>query len=92
MMDTNTLVISKDNYKTSYDFEDAIKKAITLLLDANYIMTVSYEEAGLGIVRIDYEHADKSFGCDYPYWLSPEEFESVVRDCDKEGDDNTYED
>ena len=90
MMDNNTLVLRKDSYKTSYDFEDAIKKAITLLIDAEYIMTVSYEDAG--IARIDYNYADKSYGCDYPYWLSPEEFESVVEDCDKKGDDNTYED
>lgn len=85
MNDVNTITICKDTYKTQEDFENAIKKAIMVLLDNNYIMTVRYDEPGLGIVCIDYERDDQSFGCDYPYWLSPTEWESVV--FDDEGED-----
>jgi hypothetical protein len=49
-----------------------------VLLNNNYIMTVTYEEKGLGIVRIDYESVYQEFGAPYPYWLYPSEFESVV--------------
>lgn len=42
-------------------------------------MTVSYDEKGLGIVRIDYEDVDQSVGAPYPYWLTPEEAEDVIR-------------
>ena len=78
MSDINTLVICRDTYETQEDFENAIKKAVMVLLDNNYIMTVRYDEPGLGIVCIDYNSADESYGHHYPHWLSPTEWESVV--------------
>ena len=84
MTDINKIVICKDDYTTTEDWENAIKKAVMVLLDNNYIMTVRYDEKGLGIVAIEYNHSDQSFGCSYPYWLSPDEFESVVWDDEKE--------
>ena len=80
MNDVNRITICRDTYETQEDFENAIKKAVMVLLDNNYIMTVRYDEPGLGIVCIDYEYSDQSFGCDYPYWLSPTEWESVILD------------
>ena len=74
----NQLVICKEDYKTVQDWENAIKKAVMVLLDNNYIMTVKWDEKSLGFVAIEYEHDDRSFGCRYPYWLYPEEIESVV--------------
>lgn len=79
MNDVNTIVICRDTYTTQSDFQDAIRDAIMVLLNNDYIMTVSYDEKGLGIVRIDYEDADQSVGAPYPYWLTPEEAESVIR-------------
>ena len=76
----NQIVICKDEYKTQEDWQNAIKDAIMVLLNNNYIMTVRYDEKGLGIVVIDFNHDDQSFGCDYPYWLSPDEWESVIWD------------
>lgn len=78
MEKVNELVLCRDDYEESYEFEDAIHNAVMLLLNAGYIMTVKYDEKGLGIVAIEYEHADQSYGCRYPHWLSPEEFESIV--------------
>ena len=84
MNDVNGIVICREDYKSQEAFEDAIKKAVMVLLDNNYIMTVRYDEKGLGIVAIDFEHNDQSFGAPYPYWLTPEEWESVVYNDEEE--------
>lgn len=78
MNKVNELVICKDNFRSQEDFENAIKKAVTCLLDNNYVMTVRYDEKGLGIVCIDYNHVDRALGEDYPIWVSPEEAESII--------------
>ena len=83
MKKINSLVICKQNYKTKEEFEDAIKSAIMLLLNGNYVMTVKYDEKELGIVDIEFNYGDKEFGCEYPYWLLPEEEETVVYRDDK---------
>ena len=80
MNDINSIVICRDTYKSQEEFENAIKKAIMVLLDNNYIMTVRYDEPGLGIVNINYNYADQSYGCHYPFWLSPDEWDSVTWD------------
>lgn len=69
----NTIVVCKNKYNTQEEFENAIKRAILVLLENDYIMTVRYDEKGLGIVCIDYDYADQSLGDTYPYWLSPED-------------------
>lgn len=78
MHDVNTIVICKEDYETEDAFENAVKRAIMVLLENNYIMTVRWDEKGLGILCIEYEHDDMSFGGNYPYWLSPEEIECVM--------------
>lgn len=75
----NSVVICRDKYSSQEEFENAIRDAVMLLLNAEYIMTIRYDEKGLGIVVIDYNYSDQSFGDAYPYWLMPEEWESVVR-------------
>lgn len=80
MNKVNTITICKDQYKTQEDFENAIKKAVMVLLDNDYIMTVRYDEPGLGILCIDFDYADEQLGGPYPYWLSPEQWESVALD------------
>ena len=66
MNKVNSITICRDTYKTQEDFEDAIKKAIMVLLDNEYIMTVRYDEPGLGIVCIDFDHDDPQMGTPYP--------------------------
>lgn len=73
----NTLTLCRDKYKTEEEFTAAISTAIKLLLDAEYIMTVYYDEPGLGICCIEYESADRRTGAPYPYWLTNEEQELV---------------
>lgn len=76
MKKVNELVICKEDYESVKDFKNAVKKAIFVLLDNNYIMTVDCDE--MDIVVIHYDDAEKIYGDYYPYWLSPEEEESVV--------------
>lgn len=80
MNKVNKLVLCKEDYKTKEEFQSVIKDAIMLLLDAGYIMTVKYDadDKEMGIVVIDYDYANKEYGAAYPYWLYPEEEESVV--------------
>lgn len=77
MKRANELVICKDDYKTKEDFENAIKEAIMVLLNNNYIMTVRYDDKGIGIVSIEYNYAKEEYGDYYPRWLLPEEYETV---------------
>ena len=67
------------------EFENEIKKAVMLLLNANQIMTIRYDEKGLGIVAIEY--ADQSYSDYCPYWLLPDEIESVIFDEEREQND-----
>lgn len=80
MKDVNSIAICRDNFSTREEWANAIKTMVCALLDNNQIMTVRYDEPGLGIVVIEFNPNDQSFGCHYPYWLSPEEEESVVYD------------
>lgn len=78
MNKVNQIVICRDKYKSQEEFENAIKDAVLLLLNAEYVMTIRYDEKGLGIVVIDYNYDNQEYGDAYPYWLMPEELESIV--------------
>lgn len=84
MNKVNELILCRDEYNSQEEFEDEIKKAVMLLLNANQIMTIRYDEKGLGIVAIEYKYDDQSYSDYYPYWLSPEEIESVIYNEDRE--------
>ena len=84
MKDVNSIAICRDNYSSREEWENAIKKMVMCLLDNRQIMTVRYEEPGLGIVAIEFNHDDQSWGARYPYWLSPEEAESIIYDDERE--------
>ena len=85
MKDVNSIAIVRDNYSTREEWEDAIKKMVVALLDNRQIMTVYYDEPGLGIVTIEFESDRREWGCKYPYWLSPKEEESVIYSEDMNG-------
>lgn len=78
MNNVNQLVVCKEDYNSKEEFENAIKEAIMVLLNNNYIMTVKYDDRVFGIVLIEFEHNNIEWGCPHPYWLSPEEFDSVT--------------
>ena len=78
MNKVNSIVIVRDKFDSDEAFKNAIKDAILVLLENDYIMTVRYDEEG--IVVIDYDSADRKLGGVYPYWLSCGEYESIVWD------------
>ena len=80
MKNANHIAICKDNFSSREEWEDAIKKMIISLLDNRQIMTVCYDEPGLGIVVIEFNPDQQDWGCRYPYWLSPSEEESIIYD------------
>lgn len=80
MKDVNSIAICRDNYSTREEWENAIKAMVIALLENRQIMTVCYDEHGLGIVRIEFNPDRQEWGCHYPYWLSPYEEESIIYD------------
>lgn len=84
MKDVNSIAICRNNYSTKEEWEEAIKKMVMCLLDNRQIMTVRYDEPGLGIVVIEFNSDDQSWGEHYPYWLSPQEEESIIYDDERE--------
>lgn len=77
MKEVNCITFCKKNYKSEQEWKDAIAAAVMLLLEAEYIMTVRYDEKGLGIVCIDFESDKSERGGPYPYWLTSEEIEKI---------------
>ena len=73
----NNITICRENFKSNGAFKAAVSRAISVLLENNYIMTVRWDEKGLGILSIDFNYDDQSYGSKYPYWLLPEEIEQV---------------
>ena len=77
MNDTNQIVLCRDHYESQEDFENAIKNAVVLLLNAEYVMVVRYDEKGLGIVSIEFNYDNQELGSAYPHWLMPEDYEKI---------------
>ena len=77
MKKINNITICRHKYTKREDFENAVKTAVMLLLDAEYVMTIRYDEKGLGIVVIEYSPAEREYGYPYPYWLDPQK-EDVI--------------
>ena len=78
MNKVNSLIICRDKFDSKEEFENAIRDAIMVLLNNEYVMTVRYDECG--IVAIDFNYDNQEFGDAYPYWLMPEEWESIYFD------------
>lgn len=74
------IVFAKKEEETKEDFFNKIGEQLKLLLDSGYIAVVRYEEPGLGIVVIEYEHDDNLvyWGCAQPMWVTPEEGEGII--------------
>lgn len=80
MNKVNELVICKKDFETKEEFKQRLTEAITVLLESEYICKVKLDETN--IIVIEYEYADQSFGHPYPYWLTPEQCESIPLDDD----------
>ncbi len=61
-----------------------IGEVVRMLLKNNYLAVCRQED--FGIVVLDFEFADRDYGCDYPVWLSPSEEDTVIWDSDEAED------
>ena len=88
MKSVNSLVICRDKFNSEEAFNNAIRDAVMVLLENEYIMTVRYDDNNkeLGVVVIEYNYGTQEYGDAYPYWLLPEEWESVVWEDEREDD------
>lgn len=82
MNKVNELVLCTKDYETESEFQNKLSEAIMLLLGAGYICTVLEDE--VGIIVINYERDGHSYGSPYPYWLTPEQAESIPIGGEKE--------
>ena len=82
MNKVNELVICKKDFETKEEFKQRLTEAITILLESEYICTVRAE--GNDIIVIKYDYDDKVYGSPYPYWLTPEQVESIPLDDDSD--------
>ena len=81
MAQVNSIAICKEDYGSAEEFKNTIRDTVMLLLNVNYETTVRYDEKGLGIVVIEFDHdRNLAYGNSLPNWLSHKEFESVVWD------------
>ena len=76
MKDINSIEIDRSMYETKDEYENAVKTAIMLLLDAGYIMTVEYEDCDFVVIK--YSYSDEEIGDKMPRWISPDEWELIL--------------
>lgn len=79
-MKLNEIVFSREKNETKEELFQRVGEQLKLLLEAGYLAVVRYDEPGLGIVVINFEHNDilENWGCIQPMWVTPEEAEKIV--------------
>jgi len=79
-----TIVFSKKERESKAELFERVGEQLKLLLEAGYIAVVRYDEPGIGVIVIEYQHDENLdyWGCAAPIWLTPEERESVKWDDD----------
>lgn len=75
------IVFAKKDRETKEELFKKVGAQLQLLLDAGYYAVVRYDEPGLGIVVIEFEHNDflEPWGSNIPMWVTSEEYEGVWR-------------
>lgn len=77
----NQIVFSiKDFDDSKEELFKAVSKQLELLLTAGYIAVVRYDEPGVGIVSIEYEHNEylEYWGGYSPIWITQEEEDQII--------------
>lgn len=71
----NTLCIARHNFTTEDEYLLTIGKAIDMLQQNDYTIEIPRRECAITIIH--YNYADPQMGTPMPYWLNPEEEETV---------------
>lgn len=61
-MKPNTFVLDRSKFKTKEEFNTAIGNAIRMFTDADYQVKAYWDDIGVGIFVIEYDHAKPEFG------------------------------
>lgn len=72
----NTLVISREYYRTDDEFNLAIGEAISMLQKNDYVIEIPRREGNMVIIH--YNYAAPEFGTPIPIWLTSEEEEKAL--------------
>ena len=70
------IVFSQDDYNNDRDkLFDVVKDFLRIILDSGHVAVVRYDEPGLGIVEVQFDHDEKNeaWGGYYPEWIDYEE-------------------
>lgn len=80
-MKLNEIVFSRGKDETKEELFQRVGEQLKLLLEAGYLAVVRYDEPGLGIVVIEFEHNEylEPWGGNVPMWVTSEEYEGVWR-------------
>lgn len=72
-----TIIFKRAEYETTEELFKRVGKQLELLLEEGYLAVVRYDEPGLGIVVIEFNHDDHfdPWGGYMPVWLNEEEEE-----------------
>ena len=68
------VVLTRDQF--GEQLWEKVGEQLYLLIQAGYVCVVNEEE--FGIVVIEYQHNNRTYGCAHPCWLYPQEEETVV--------------
>lgn len=81
MKSYETVVFQKKDDETKEELFQRVGEQLRLLLEEGYLAVVRYDEPGLGIVVIEFEHDEhfEFWGCNQPVWITLEEEEGLAR-------------
>lgn len=74
---TNEICIMQSNFEPLEEYKRFIGDIAYALLKMNYIMTIRTELGVNEQTIIEYQYADQQMGDAYPYWLYPEEVDTI---------------
>ena len=83
MRKVNTITVVLENYNDEFEWKDAIQRAIEVLMENRYVMTIREEEKGIVVIDYDYDW-NTGLGERAPIWLTLSEEQRLIYDEDME--------
>lgn len=83
-MSVSTIVICKSSFKSESEFYDTFNTLIQCLLKMDYSIHIRWDEPGLGIAVIEFDHNDPELATYHPMWLTIDEAEDIF--CSRQND------
>ena len=87
MKKVNTITVVLEDYNDEFEWKDAIQRAIMVLMENRYVMTIREEEKGIVVIDYDYDWST-GLGERAPIWLTLSEEQRLIYDEDMEEEDD----